>query len=33
MNKLNYYNTVTLQAESLFNLVDIQAERCFTQIS
>jgi len=29
MNKLNYYNTVTLQAESLFNLVDIQAERCF----
>lgn len=29
MNKLDYFNTVTLQVESLFELIDVQAERCF----
>lgn len=29
MNKLDYYNTVTLQVESLPELIAIQAEKCF----
>lgn len=31
LNQQDYYNSVTLQVESLFDLIEIQAERCFEE--